>query len=296
MLRFSSFPISLPPALSGLSDRALERPAITNLPIVYGPPRQSSRCRLPVTCCPCRVSRRPVLVLNAKNPDVLFLRTPRICDPGSIPSVSCQLRLPIHVWWAKQHDCGLAGHYNMLTVRERARVTTPFPSPCGMDLLSRLEHDATGGRVGNARPKTAWFCQDLQKRIGPRDWHRTAPARMSGPPVSHRRNPMIPPGFLRPGRDLDSSNCTYITFEIHLKTKMDLFRGPFVYSAIPFFRFHRKSVDQGVGEDLPGEQRFGDQAEHDVGLFAKDVTLPAADLGILQHHVDGKAVEQRRRG
>ena len=52
------------------------------------------------------------------------------------------------------------------------------------------------------------------------------------------------------------------------------------------------SVDQGVGEDLPGQDALGGEAEHDVRGLAAQVVGPLADLAVLQPLVDGERVEE----
>ena len=53
---------------------------------------------------------------------------------------------------------------------------------------------------------------------------------------------------------------------------------------------------QGACKDLPGQQGFSDQAEHDVDPLTVKVVCPFADLLVLQVHVDGKNVEEDKQG
>ena len=49
---------------------------------------------------------------------------------------------------------------------------------------------------------------------------------------------------------------------------------------------------QGPSEDDPGQDRFGRQAEDNVETLTEEVIFPTADFLVLQHHVDGKDVEE----
>lgn len=45
-------------------------------------------------------------------------------------------------------------------------------------------------------------------------------------------------------------------------------------------------ADERVREQLPGKDRLGRQAQNDVDLLPVQIVAPAADLLVLQHHVD----------
>ena len=53
----------------------------------------------------------------------------------------------------------------------------------------------------------------------------------------------------------------------------------------------RRSRRQRAEEDLPGQQRLGEEAHEHVRLLTDEVVLPAADLAVLQDHRDGEHVE-----
>ncbi len=53
---------------------------------------------------------------------------------------------------------------------------------------------------------------------------------------------------------------------------------------------------QGAGEDDPGQDGLGSQAEHNVEAFAKQGILPRFDLLLLQNHVDSEDVEEDKQG
>src|SRR4051794_9633220 len=54
-------------------------------------------------------------------------------------------------------------------------------------------------------------------------------------------------------------------------------------------------LDEGVREDLPGEQRLCDEAQQDIDALTKFIRLPRADAFILQHHIDGERVEAEKK-
>ncbi len=62
--------------------------------------------------------------------------------------------------------------------------------------------------------------------------------------------------------------------------------GPFpilkILLILSKFSLYRR---QRPGEDLPSQQRLGDEAENDVHPLAKEIVLPLADFPILQDHV-----------